>query len=572
MGGPFDLSDAVIRDLSHVRVTRSAPRNGRPCQYVKVFKPGGLGNAAYWVQRENDFLLYFSLHKLKSVVEFANISQTADGIHTPVIDSVTTVDAGITIADWLSVQARYANGVAARHPFWHIGPFLELIRACLEALREIHRCGIVHCDIKEDNICLPYAPYPLPPGQAVSIHFGRLRLIDFAFSISHDRPLERPLPILVLAGGHTYQSKLLQTAITKDRSNTQGSGIHAQQLDYRVDLYSLGHMAGRILQAGFMQPVVRSDCAAVEGAHQLAEQLKAFDNGRERADEELPHGRLIAGIDRLLKSVDDAEAFRQFMVAGVQTNLPYAPPPLTPVAPVTGTDGTVKPRGVKEEKPDETVKHSKHTHHLITAAQLIGGLGGLGGLYLLYNMAMHYGYLDWTGLCRLLGEDRQIRECQLWPGSEKVGWRGATQYPFRLPALPTFPGDNSVVSADGLLAVGLPSKSYHKGDSLEIQAAVSIPLYLRIYHIDAAGKIDQFYLGLPAKKPIEPGTIVKYPPPHAILSNEIDSVGAMKIVAIASENPFPKDMELLDGKGKLTEQAALLSPTVVRLGYLVKGK
>ena len=46
----------------------------------------------------------------------------------------------------------------------------------------------------------------------------------------------------------------------------------------------------------------------------------------------------------------------------------------------------------------------------------------------------------------------------------------------------------------------------------------------------------------------------------------------MKIVAIASENPFPKDMELLDGKGKLTEQAALLSPTVVRLGYLVKGK
>ena len=562
MGGPFDLSDVVIRDLPHVRVTRSAPRNGRPCQYVKVFKPGGLGNAEYWIQRENDFLLYFSLHKLRSVVEFANISQSADGIHTPIIDSVTTVDAGVTIADWLGVKPSYTKGVTLPHPFWHIGPFLELIRACLLALHEIHRCGIVHCDIKEDNICLPYTPYPLSTGQIVSMQFGRLRLIDFAFSICRDRPLQRPLPIRILPGNDTYQSKLLKSAIEKDLANCQGASIHAQQLDYRVDLYSLGYMAGRILTSDG-----NTDHAAWQGAYQLVEQLKAFDNGQEHANPELPHERLIAEIDRLLEAVDDAGAFHQFTVDGLQTKPPFAPTPLTPVEPATGKDTDESQR----KHSQSIFRQYKHMNRLIVVAELIGGFAVLFGLL---PWAAQHGYLDWTGLCRLLGEDQQIRECRLWPGSETAKWWWTTQPPFKSPELPKLPGDNNLDSLNGLLAVGLPSKRYHKGDSLEIQAAVSIPLYLRIYNIDASGKIDEFYLATSSKRPVEPGTIVKYPPPNSAIKidNIIDSTGAMEIVAIASEKPFPKGMELLDGKGKLTEQAAAKSPTVVRLNYLVKGK
>jgi serine/threonine protein kinase len=160
MYNPFDLSDAVIRQLPHVEVTRLAPVNGRRCQYRKVFKADGLRNADYWMRRENDFLLDFDLKKLHHTVELSNYSQISDGQHTPIVESVITNDAGITIEDWLRVRPHYANGATLDHPFQHTGQFLLLIRACLQALKEIHRIGIVHCDIKTDNICLPFAPYP----------------------------------------------------------------------------------------------------------------------------------------------------------------------------------------------------------------------------------------------------------------------------------------------------------------------------------------------------------------------------------------------------------------------------
>ena len=44
------------------------------------------------------------------------------------------------------------------HPFQRLDAFLYLLRACLVALKEIHAHRIVHCDIKEENICIPYTP------------------------------------------------------------------------------------------------------------------------------------------------------------------------------------------------------------------------------------------------------------------------------------------------------------------------------------------------------------------------------------------------------------------------------
>ena len=103
---------------------------------------------------------------------------------------------------------------------------------------------------------------------------------------------------------------------------------------------------------------------------------------------------------------------------------------------------------------------------------------------------------------------------------------------------------------------------------------MAIPLYLRIFNIDDFGKIDPFNLGKSADKPIEPGSIAKYPPNNPVYSieNKIDTAGTMTLVAIASEKPIPKDAVLLDNHGKLTAQAEALSPTVARLGYVVKDK
>ncbi|MFM8331449.1 MAG: hypothetical protein ACKN9T_07150 [Candidatus Methylumidiphilus sp.] len=334
MNNPFDLSDTIIRDLPHVRVTRHAPQAGRACEYRKIFKPEGLGGADYWMRRENDFLLDFTLKRLRHTVELAAFAQGGAGGQTPVVESVATRDAGLTVEDWLRVQPKHANGAVWQHPFQHAGVFLQLLRACLLALREIHAHGIVHCDIKEDNICLPYAPYPFQDGQAIGIGFERIRLIDFAFSVTPERPLDRPLPILPAA---PYQSNLLKTALSGDRQGR--GGLSAQQLDCRADLFSLGYLAGRIADIGLLQPMGAGGAAAMDGARRLAERLQAFDNARSRISKTLPHDALIADIDQLLAGLPDLDHYRQFTVADVRDSAALGwvgrsggPTPLTPLA------------------------------------------------------------------------------------------------------------------------------------------------------------------------------------------------------------------------------------------------
>jgi len=351
MHDPFDLSDAVIRDLPHVRVTRHTPSGGRACEYRKRFKPGGLGEAAYWIQRENDFLLDFTIKRLRHTVELAAFAQGGEGLQTPIIEQVATRDAGITIEDWLRVQTRYENGVVWPHPFQHAGLFLQLLRACLVALKEIHALGIVHCDIKEDNICLPYSPYPYAPGQTVRIDFERVRLIDFAFSVTPERLLEHPLPILPSA---PYQSNLLKTALAADRSGGNRERLAVQQLDYRVDLYSLGFLAGRLLNAGLLQPAGFGGAAAMQGARLLVERLQAYGDSRRRAGKTLPHDDLIGDIDGLLDNLLDVEIYRRFEVARLRELLALGaepagsedaigPTPLTPLASPAATPSASPP-------------------------------------------------------------------------------------------------------------------------------------------------------------------------------------------------------------------------------------
>lgn len=327
MSNPFDLCDAVIRDLPHVRVTRHAPCDGKPCEYRKTFKAEGLRDANYWTQRENDFLLDF--RKLRHTVQLSSFTQDPNGHNTPVFEAVATYDAGITIEDWLRVKPKYAKGETYAHPFKHTGIFLSLIRACLIALKEIHTHRLVHCDIKPDNICLPYSPYPYQPGKPIRIDFDHIRLIDFAFAIRADRPLEHPLPIGAKAA---YQSDLLKAALTKDLDHKPRETLCAQQLDCRADLYSLGFMADHILHLGLLQPQGIAGRAAQEGAHRIVERLKAFDNATKPWDGMLPHDSLIADIDTLLAPLTDMDSYREFNVDSYQDISSCAQTPMAPVA------------------------------------------------------------------------------------------------------------------------------------------------------------------------------------------------------------------------------------------------
>ena len=317
MNHPFNLENAIIRNLPHVLVTRQAPKNGSRCTYHKNFKAEGLTGANYWIERENSFLLDFASRKLRHVVEFSNLERIDNEHNTPIVSLLATFDAGITVEDWLQVRPRYANGTVHTHPFTHIYLFFLLLRACLIALKEIHSIGIVHCDIKPDNICLPYSPYPFNPesGSTLSIDFEHIKLIDFAFSITPDRPLKHHLPILPKAA---YQSNSFKSALCTDYSNSQKQSLAVQQLDWRVDLFSLGYMAEQLLGTGLMMPKGSDGQSAYAGAEKIVKQLRVFDVGKPRRNDTLPHDSLIETIDKLIDKLGSFELYKSFRV--VETN------------------------------------------------------------------------------------------------------------------------------------------------------------------------------------------------------------------------------------------------------------
>src|SRR6185503_401501 len=207
--------------------------------------------------------------------------------------------------------------------------------ACLVALRQIHQHRIVHCDIKEDNICIPYAPHPFPGGaQPIHLEYQNLKLIDFAFAVAHSIPLTQ---ILVINPDERvpYQSELLISALRADRRS--GCPNAVQQLDYRVDLFSLGYMAEKISAAGLDCPSGTGDSRILEDIRSLVQKLKAFDLTAEVGP--LPHDGLIAEIDQLLVETAGPAASLQFHVGGEWTAEEMAqgrgasrPTPLTPVA------------------------------------------------------------------------------------------------------------------------------------------------------------------------------------------------------------------------------------------------
>jgi serine/threonine protein kinase/TPR repeat protein len=328
----FDLGRKTIVDCAHVHVERLGTY---PVLFSKVFKEfedrtGHKYDYRYWAERENFFLREF----LKRQNEFTHVVQARHLIsENEAAKQVLTRDAGITIADWLRVKPRYADTDTLSHPFQRSDAFLRMLRACLVALKQIHEHRIVHCDIKEDNICIPYAPNPFPGGgRPIHLEYENLKLIDFAFAVAHSIPLTQ---ILVINPDERvpYQSELLISALSADRRS--GSPNAVQQLDYRVDLFSLGYMAEKISGAGLDCP---PGCGAqvLEDIKALVQQLKTIDT---LPAGPLPHRGLIDEIDRLLVETAGTSGSLQFHIDGEWTSEEMSkarsasrPTPMTPVA------------------------------------------------------------------------------------------------------------------------------------------------------------------------------------------------------------------------------------------------
>ena len=169
---------------------------------------------------------------------------------TPRFDSphaiVETEDAGPSLDLWrgyalrpLQATAAVATGLLTpRH-------LVELMRTVLLALRdELHSLSLLHCDIYERNICIPFERHPTQAG-ALRPRIDRLRLIDLGTAVQphtdgsfSDKLILNP----DASSGISYRySPALRQALRDDAACPYATHVH--RLDCRVDLYALGHMA-----------------------------------------------------------------------------------------------------------------------------------------------------------------------------------------------------------------------------------------------------------------------------------------------------------------------------------------
>ena len=115
---------------------------------------------------------------------------------------------------------------ALPHAFADCAHWWALARHALIALDAIHELHLVHLDLKADNVCIPWARSDSAQaglGHPAALRFGELALIDFAFALSVDTPLQRALPL-----GLQGEGQQLPRGPSRLRS-------HARPLSLRLD-------------------------------------------------------------------------------------------------------------------------------------------------------------------------------------------------------------------------------------------------------------------------------------------------------------------------------------------------
>ena len=282
------------QDRHFMTIERLSPEEDGYCTYVKSVE--GLAQNEYWIAREKNILML--LKKTPHIVRLRREEEKTDNSY----QTVKTKDSGISLAHWLRTKPTLAaSQTTLKHPFEAVGSFLNLSKFCLIALKGMHQMGVVHANLRPDNICIPYAPYPYEFDTELKLDYEGLTLIDFMFSISNTLKLSRPLPISISTTSSPQSSQMLH-ALAEDRKNRNTDFI--QRIDYSVDLYALGFILEHIFQQNLHYPEGLEAELSME-IHRLINELKSYEHGMPESVKMhylnlLPHDDYIKRIEHLL--------------------------------------------------------------------------------------------------------------------------------------------------------------------------------------------------------------------------------------------------------------------------------
>ena len=335
---------SLDRRTDHVEVKRLRDGEGAAV-YSKRFlkRPNGV-DYGYWTERETRFVGHFGGARMPQVVQPALLKFQAGGI-----ERVDTQDAGPSLDNWQklrgiregrcvnAVELSRHSGMDRRNPgsmggsdpdhpyslgsggiyrndevslnsialgrgvslFDEAGEVALLLRACLKALHGLHTLGIIHCDIKADNLCLAYTGDPLGEG-GIRLDYSQLRVIDFAFSVWPGVPgwdLKEYLPIDPNSPQADYVSPRFKQILLEDRRHCPPQAWRG--LDYGVDLYALGVMLRKLLASRSLSQADRPE-ALETFLHGLADAWTQ-DYAQAAPAGELPHLQMIERIEAELR-------------------------------------------------------------------------------------------------------------------------------------------------------------------------------------------------------------------------------------------------------------------------------
>ena len=282
------------KDRHFMTIERLSPDEDGYGTYVKSVE--GLAQNEYWIAREKNILML--LKKTPHVVRLRKEEEKTNNSY----QTVKTKDAGISLAHWLRTKPTLvATQQTLKHPLEPVGAFLNFTKYCLIALKGLHQTGVIHANLRPDNICIPYAPRPYEFDTELKLDYEGLTLIDFMFSISSTLKLSRPLPIS-LATVPSTQSDMLLMALAEDKKNRNTDYI--QRLDYSVDLYALGFILDQIFQQN-LRYREGLDAELSMDIHTFIHELKSYKQGvpdsiKLRFLHLLPHDDYIQRIEHLL--------------------------------------------------------------------------------------------------------------------------------------------------------------------------------------------------------------------------------------------------------------------------------
>jgi len=126
------------------------------------------------------------------------------------------------------------------------------------------------------------------------------------------------------------------------------------------------------------------------------------------------------------------------------------------------------------------------------------------------------------------------------------------------------------LSKDGHLRLSINESTFAIGDAVEINFAVTQPLYVKIYNVSSTGEVSVLFPAENARGLLLPGKSYEIPSKNDEYKLTVTGPpGKERIIAVASPTPFPRDMEVLTNTGKYSERVLKTLPTRVSMGVLI---